>query len=43
MGIKGSAHHEHWVLYCNVESLYFTPESNSTLHVNSLEFEEKLK
>ena len=34
MGIKEGTCVEHWVLYGSVESLYCTPETNVTLHVN---------
>ena len=39
MGLQGRSHNEHWVLYGNVESLYFTPESNTTLNVYYVEYE----
>ena len=34
MGIKESTCDEHWLLYGSAESLYGTPETNITLHVN---------
>ena len=39
MGIKeGTCHVEHWVLYVSDESLNSTPETNTILSVNELEF-----
>ena len=38
MGIKVGTWDEHWVSYLSDESLDSTPETNTTLYVNYLEF-----
>lgn len=39
MGIKkGTCWYEYWVLYVSDESQNFTPETNTTVYVNQLEF-----
>ena len=38
MGLKEGTCDEHWVLRVTDESLKSTPETNTTLYVNSLEF-----
>ena len=44
MGIKkGTCWDEHWVFYVSDESLGSTPETNTTMYVNYLEFKLKIK
>ena len=44
MGIKeGTCWDEHWVLYVSDESLNSTPETNTILYVNKLEFKQILE
>ena len=42
MGMEECTFEEHHVLYVGVESLNCTPETNTTLYVNYLEFKLKL-
>ena len=43
MGEEGTCYDEPWVLYVSDESLNSTPETNTTLYVNCLEFKYNLE